>query len=295
LAALVVSLRLHQWAKNLLIFVPMLLSGTFIYFGTWVACVVGFFAWGIMASSAYLLNDLRDVKSDREHWSKRHRPIARGDLPVSRAAVVAVAGVAVSLAIGWTLGFGAFVVLVVYALSTTAYSLWLKRMPVVDVFVLASLYTLRLVFGIQLAGVVPSPWLLVFSMFVFLSLSLAKRSAEIGRSGTHGLEGIAGRGYLAKDAPLILGLGVSTAASAVLIMVLYLINEAFEATFYSTPLFLWSVPALLFLWLARIWLLAGRDELDDDPIRFAVRDPVSLGLGVGVVLSFVAAWLISVS
>ena len=133
----------------------MLLSGTFIYFSTWVACVVGFFAWGIMASSAYLLNDLRDLESDRDHWSKRDRPIARGDLTVSRAVTVAVIGVAVSLAIGWTLAFGAFVVLVAYLLSTTAYSLWLERELVIDVLVLASLYTLRLVFGIELAGVVP--------------------------------------------------------------------------------------------------------------------------------------------
>jgi 4-hydroxybenzoate polyprenyltransferase len=289
--ALVEGLRLHQWAKNVLIFIPMLLSGT-LNAAAWIDCLVGFLAWGILASSTYLLNDLRDIKSDRSHWSKWSRPMARGDLPIPVAVTTAIGGIAVGLAISWMLGVGAFLILLTYLVSTMAYSLWLKRLPITDVFVLASLYTLRLFFGIELATISYSPWLLVFSMFVFLSLSLAKRFTEVGRSGTYGRDTIEGRGYVPKDAPLILGMGLATAMGAVLIMVLYLINEAFGATFYRTPLLLWPVPALLFLWLGRIWLLAGRDELDDDPIRFAVRDRVSLGLGAAVTLCFVSAWLI---
>jgi 4-hydroxybenzoate polyprenyltransferase len=290
--ALVEGLRLHQWAKNVLIFVPLLLSGTIQSLDAWIACVVGFFAWGTLASSTYLLNDLWDLESDRGHWSKWRRPIARGDLPIPVAVAAAISGITVSMLIGWTLTIGALLILGAYAVLTIAYSLWLKRLPIIDVFLLASLYTLRLFFGIELAAISYSPWLLVFSMFVFLSLSLAKRYIEVDRGGTFGREKVEGRGYVAKDAPLIFGLGLSTAASAVLIMVLYLINEAFGATFYRTPLLLWPVPALLFLWLGRIWLLAGREELDDDPIRFAISDPVSLGLGAGVTLSFVLAWLV---
>jgi 4-hydroxybenzoate polyprenyltransferase len=292
LGALVEGLRLHQWAKNVLIFIPMLLSGTLQSPDAWIACVIGFFAWGVLASSTYLLNDLWDLESDRGHWSKWRRPIARGDLPIPVAVGAAVVGITVSLCISWLLSSGAFVILLAYLALTMVYSLWLKRLPIFDVFLLASLYTLRLFFGIELASIAYSPWLLVFSMFVFLSLSLAKRFTEVGRSGTFGRDKIDGRGYVPKDAPLIFGLGLSTAAGAVLIMVLYLINEAFGATFYRTPLLLWPVPGLLFLWLGRIWLLAGRDELDDDPIRFAIRDPVSLGLGAGVTLSFLSAWLV---
>ena len=290
--ALIEGLRLHQWAKNVLIFIPLLLSGTIQSLDAWIACVVGFLAWGILASSTYLLNDLWDLESDRSHWSKWRRPIARGDLPIPAAVTAAIVGIVLSLAIGWTITIGALLILASYAVLTIAYSLWLKRLPIIDVFLLASLYTLRLFFGIELAAISYSPWLLVFSMFVFLSLSLAKRYTEVGRGGAFGREKVEGRGYVAKDAPLIFGLGLSTAAGAVLIMVLYLINEAFGATFYRTPLLLWPVPGLLFLWLGRIWLLAGRDELDDDPIRFAIRDRVSLALGAGVTLSFVSAWLV---
>jgi 4-hydroxybenzoate polyprenyltransferase len=290
--ALIEGLRLHQWAKNVLIFVPLLLSGTIQSLDAWIACVIGFIAWGILASSTYLLNDLWDLESDRSHWSKWRRPIARGALPIPLAVATAIAGIAASLAIGWTLTIGALLILIAYAGLTITYSLWLKRLPIIDVFLLASLYTLRLFFGIELAAISYSPWLLVFSMFVFLSLSLAKRYTEVGRGGSFGRETVEGRGYVAKDAPLIFGLGLSTAASAVLIMVLYLINEAFGATFYRTPLLLWPVPGLLFLWLGRIWLLAGRDELDDDPIRFAIRDAGSLGLGAAITLSFVLAWLV---
>ena len=272
----------------MLIFIPLLLSGTIQSLDAWIACVIGFFAWGILASSTYLLNDLWDLESDRSHWSKWRRPLARGDLPIPVAVGTAIAGIVISMVIGWTLTFGALLILGAYAVLTVTYSLWLKRLPIIDVFLLASLYTLRLFFGIELANISYSRGCWLFSMFVFLSLSLAKRyigSAVAAFGGKW-------RGVAVTGAPLIFGLGLSTAASAVLIMVLYLINEAFGATFYRTPLLLWPVPGLLFLWLGRIWLLAGREELDDDPIRFVILDPVSLFLGAGVTLSFISAWLV---
>lgn len=290
--ALAEGLRLHQWAKNLLIFVPLLLSGTIDNLEAWVLCLLGFVAWGVLASSTYLLNDLLDLRFDRTHWSKWRRPIARGDLPIALVAIVVPLGMLISLATVASVSHRAAVVLLIYTGLTFAYSLGLKRLPVVDVLILAMLYTLRLFFGIELANVAASSWLLVFSMFIFISLSLAKRFTEIMRNANLGREKVEGRGYVVKDGPLIFGLGLSTAAGAVLIMVLYLINEAFGATFYRSPLLLWPVPAILFLWLGRIWLLAGRDQLDDDPIRFAIRDPASLALGAGVVAAFASAWLV---
>ena len=290
LLALIESLRLHQWAKNLLIFVPLLLAGKIDHVEVWIACVLGFIAWGILASSTYLLNDFWDLPHDRNHWSKRKRPLANGDLPISVALVVAPIGALVSFGITASVNSGALLILIVYGALTLTYSLLLKRIPILDVCILAILFTLRLVFGIQLAGVEASPWLLVFSMFVFTSLSLAKRYTEVGRNGALGREKVNGRGYDAKDGPLLLGLGLSTSAGAIVILVLYLINEAFSEPFYKTALLLWAWPVILFFWLGRIWLLAGRDKLDDDPLQYAVRDVISLLLGAAMVVTFLIAW-----
>jgi 4-hydroxybenzoate polyprenyltransferase len=288
--ALIESLRLHQWAKNLLIFVPLVLAGKSGNLDAWTSCLLGFLALSILASSTYIANDLWDREHDRQHWSKCERPLARGDLPISVAGLVVPLGVALSLGIAIAIDRGAIWTLLVYAVLTLAYSLRLKREPIVDVFVLAVLFTLRLVYGIQLAAVPASPWLLVFSMFIFISLSLAKRHTEVGRNGALGRNEVNGRGYVAKDAPLLFGLGLATASGAVLIMVLYLIHEAFSHTFYRSPFVLWCLPAILFLWLGRIWLLVGRDEVDDDPLWFALRDNVSLAMGAAMAIAFVVAW-----
>ena len=287
---LIESLRLHQWAKNLLIFVPLLIGGKIHSVEAWTACVVGFVALGILTSSTYLINDFCDLPFDRHHWSKRERPLARGALPLNVVLVVAPVGALLGLAIAASIGGAAVLMLLAYGVSTLAYSLYLKRVPILDVFMLAALMTFRLCFGILLADVRPSPWLLVFSMCIFMSLAVAKRLVEVRRNGALGRMSIAGRGYVDKDGPVLLGLGLSTTAGAVLIMILYLINEAFGATFYRSPLLLWALPAILFLWLSRIWLLVGRDELDDDPLRFAVRDSISLILGAAMVAVFVSAW-----
>jgi len=287
---LIKSLRLQQWAKNLLIFVPLILAGKFQSAEAWTACILGFLAFGLLASASYLFNDVRDLSVDRLHWSKRARPLANGDLTVPAAFAAAALGGAVSLGIAGGLGRGAFLILAIYAALTLLYSLRLKRVPMLDVFVIAVLFTLRLVLGIQLAKVAASPWLLVFSMFVFLSLSLGKRYTEVTRAAALGRDRIAGRGYVERDAPLLFGLGLATGVGAVLIMILYLLNEAFAAGFYKSPMLLWALPAVLFLWIARYWLLAGRGELDDDPLEYAVRDRVSLAFGAAMAAIFVGAW-----
>jgi len=290
LVALFESLRLHHWAKNFLIFVPLILAGKAKDVDTWTVSVIGFLALGILASSNYLLNDLWDLPFDRDHWSKRHRALARGALPVSVALTIIPIGMIAGFAIAISISQAAALMLVIYLALSLSYSLRLKRIPILDTLVLAALFTFRLVFGIILGDIRPSPWLLIFSMFVFMSLSLAKRYTEVKRNGARGRELVLGRGYVAKDAPLLFGLGLSTAAGAVLIMILYLTEEAFEAAFYGRPVLLWFMPAVLLLWLGRIWLLAGRDELDDDPIWFAVRDNINLILGAAMVIIFLCAW-----
>ena len=156
---------------------------------------------------------------------------------------------------------------------------------------LAGLFTLRLAIGVVCAQVIWSSWLLVFSMFLFGSLSFAKRLTELLRVKARGGERLSGRGYLAADEPLVLAFGAALASAAVFTLVMYLIEEAFRADFYRAPGFLWTLPVILALWLVRIWLLCGRGQLDDDPVVFAVRDPQSLVMGAALALAMLAAVL----
>lgn len=274
------SLRLHQWAKNTLVFVPLILGGQALNPMAWSSAALGFLALGILASSTYLLNDLWDLDADRQHWSKKARPLASGKLKIVHALLAIPLGFALSFAIAAVLGPFVVLGLFFYLATTVAYSFYLKRIPLLDTAVLAVLFTMRLGIGVTLVDVPPSPWLFVFSMYLFLSLSLAKRHTELGRhveAGTNG--GMSGRGYRNNDLPVLLGMGASSGLAATLVMVLYLTNEAFNANFYSVPVLLWGMPPILFLWLGRIWLKCQRLELNDDPVVFALKDRQSLVLG----------------
>jgi 4-hydroxybenzoate polyprenyltransferase len=229
------------------------------------------------------------LAEDRRHWSKRRRPLASGELTITTA--IGLIGFATLAAFGLAAAIGSSCVtmLALYLFISLAYCFWLKRQPIVDVLVLAALFTMRLALGVVTANAVFSPWLLVFSMFLFLSLSLAKRQTEITRMVPLGLSHALGRGYRAADAPLMLALGVSAMMATVLIMVIYLVEDAFPAGFYRHPDFLWGFPLLIFLWLERIWLLCHRGELSDDPVAFALKDRLSLAYGAAMVVLFGAA------
>jgi 4-hydroxybenzoate polyprenyltransferase len=285
------ALRLHQWAKNALIFIPLLLGGKFHDPAAWGAALLGFVALGVLASSAYLINDVWDLADDRRHWSKRGRPIAAGMISIPRALAVALLGLIASFALISGSGPMAIAVLGLYLALSTAYLLRLKREPIVDALALASLFTLRLGLGVAVTHVRFSPWLFVFSMFVFLSLSLAKRCTEISRAAAHGRERILGRGYRPSDEPLVLAMGVAAMFGATLIMVIYLISDAFPAGYYAHPVFLWVFPVVLFMWLARVWLLCHRGALQDDPVVFALKDGLSVAYGAVMAIAFVAAVL----
>lgn len=289
---LVKIMRLHQWAKNALLFVPLILGGLSLNPTAWAHAFAGFIALGLMASSTYLLNDLWDLDSDRRHWSKKYRPLASGRLGITTALALIPTGIAASLAIGAAIGANVVAALLTYLVVTLAYSFYLKRVPFLDTAVLAGLFTLRLGIGVTLVAVPPSPWLFVFSMFLFLSLSLAKRYTEVMRNSLQGKTStIHGRGYVEGDDPVLMAFGAASGVAAVLVMVLYLTNEAFKAGFYSMPVALWGLPIVLFLWLGRIWLMCQRQLLDDDPVVFAVKDRASLAMGATMGLFFVAAWL----
>ncbi|MFD0986991.1 UbiA family prenyltransferase [Methyloligella solikamskensis] len=285
------AVRAHQWAKNLLVFVPLVLAGMAADPMAVARAFAAFVALSMMASGTYLMNDLFDLADDRRHWSKKERPLAAGSMRVSDAMVISPALVLGAYGIGLYLGWGVTAILFAYMATTLAYSVYLKRQPIADVFTLALLFTLRLGLGIVAVSAEPSAWLLVFSMFLFISLSFAKRQTELQRSGIVGEEMLKGRGYRGGDAGFVLAMGVATGMTAVTIMVLYIINDAFNAEFYSQPLFLWAFPAVLFMWISRIWMLCHRGELNDDPVAFALRDRMSIALAGLMGAAFLAGWL----
>lgn len=281
------ALRLHQWAKNLLLFVPLFLSGQFVNTGAWLETLSAFILMGLTASGTYLLNDLLDLSADRRHRSKRKRPLASGDLFILNGMIAAPFLVFGSLIAARFLSVPFAAGLVVYLVISLAYSFGMKRLALLDVSVLACLFTIRIALGALAINQPLSEWLMTFSMCLFFSLSMAKRHVEIV-AATPG-EIIRGRGYYAEDAPLTLGLGLSSAAASIVIMVLFLAESAFKSDIYTMKNCLWIVPGVIGIWLMRIWLLAHRGELDDDPVSFAVRDPVSISLAVVLGVSFLCA------
>lgn len=289
--ALLKAMRPHQWAKNALVFVPLILAGRFGDPAAVAATVAAFLGISLVASGTYIVNDILDLPDDRRHWSKRNRPLASGRLPVLGGAIAAPVLLLGGLVAAHFGGPGVVLATLVYVACTLAYSLRLKKVPILDGFALASLFTLRLGAGILASGAPPSPWLLVFSMFLFASLSFAKRHTEVARVISRGDTEIRGRGYRVADLPLILALGIATGMCAVLIMVLYIIDDAFHQSFYGSTLWLWGFPAVLFLFICRVWLVSQRGEMHDDPIAFAVRDRPSLMLGATLMICFAAAWI----
>ena len=227
------------------------------------------------------------MRSDRIHTEKASRPLASGALSLSAVFVTGLLLLGSALLASLALTFEFFFYLSLYLVMTLLYSLCLKKIPIVDVFCLSSFYTLRLLMGVALAGVPISAWLLSFSTFFFLSLSLAKRYVEISMTDLPARELVAGRGYMGIDAPWVLALGISTSVAAILIIIQYVISSAFASKIYSIPLLLWMVPVIVSLWVLRVWMLAVREELDNDPVVFALKDKASLLLGVMLLTCFI--------
>jgi len=292
LRALIKCARPHQWAKNVLVFAPAILSGEIRHPDVVLATGLAFVALSLVASATYIINDLWDVMDDRRHWSKCRRPIASGALPIPAAVVIAPALLGSGLLFGLLAGPIAGLVLLCYVALTLSYSFALKRIPMIDVTMLAGLFTLRLVLGAVSAEVVASPWLLAFSMLLFTSLCFAKRYVEITRSTlARNTSTIASRGYQINDHALVFAMGVSAGTACIVVMMFYIIFDAFHQAVFVHPPWLWAFPLVLYLWLARIWLLATRGQLDDDPVAFAVHDKPSLLLGTVMLAAFLMACL----
>ena len=221
--------------------------------------------------------------------AKRRRVFASGEMPVAFGLIAAPLLIAASLVGAWLLSPAFAIVLFSYLCLSLAYSFGVKQLPLVDVFVISILFTLRVVMGTAVLGLHYSPWLLTFSWAFFLSLALVKRHVEVIRADHIDVEDVIGRGYRGADWPLTLSFGVGSGLISIVIMLLYLTNDAAPSGFYGYPGWLYAVPALMMIWLMRIWLLSHRMELDDDPVIFALKDRVSLLLGFGVALSFLLA------
>ncbi|MEX3784489.1 UbiA family prenyltransferase [Paraburkholderia sp. BR14374] len=266
------SLRLHQWLKNLLIFVPLLAAHQLSDAALVVSALLAFFAFGVCASSVYLLNDLLDLEDDRHHPTKRKRPLASGALPLVWGAALFPVLLVVGGAIAWfCLPHKFALVLLGYYVLTLAYSLHLKRRVMMDVVVLALLYTTRIIAGSAAIDARLSFWLLAFSMFVFLSLALVKRYAELHALKERGLVKSRGRGYVASDLPLISSLGAASGYLSVLVLALY-IQDGNTAGLYRHPQYIWVACPLLLYWVSRTWIIAHRGSMHDDPIIFAAKD-----------------------
>jgi 4-hydroxybenzoate polyprenyltransferase len=234
-------------------------------------------SYSLCASSVYLINDLLDVEADRAHATKRNRPFAAGTLPPDIGALAAVGLLALSLALAALISGAFLIVLLIYIALTKAYSLWLKRFSTVDVVILALLYTLRIIAGAAAIGVMPSPWILTFSLFFFLSLAYMKRYIELSRLVAKAAEDTAQlpvRNYYAGDLTVVQTFGIANGALSLLTMANY-INSDMVKHHYRTPEFLWLMLPIMMFWTYRAWMWANRDKIGDDPVAFALRDQLS--------------------
>lgn len=280
-------LRMHQWMKNALLFVPMLAAHLIESGSAWFNLILAFISFSLCASAVYIANDLLDLESDRTHPHKRTRPFASGTVPAWMGVALGPVLLLASLLLAARVGTGFMAWLMVYFVITCVYSWRLKQLVLVDCLTLAVLYTLRIIAGGAAAGLPLSFWLLAFSVFLFLSLAFVKRYAELQLQIAHGKTKAHGRGYLTSDAPLIQMLGITSGMASVVVLSLYL-NSDNVIMLYRLPELVWgAVPVMLF-WVSWIWLQAHRGNMNDDPLVFAVKDRTSLvaGLLVGV---FVAA------
>lgn len=276
------ALRPHQWAKNLLIFLPPLLAHHH------SASILGeallaFLCFCATASGTYLINDLLDIEADRRNSKKRMRPFASGDLSPLSGIIASVLLVSAGLVVASLLPLDFLLWLVFYAVSTLAYSLYLKRLALVDVLVLSGLYTLRLLAGGAATSTPISHWLAGFAIFLFFSLAIVKRFAELQSIRLSGALLKNGRGYLMSDIEQLRSFGTASAFAAVVVFANYISGRE-VVLLYRHAHDLWLIVPLMILWLCRVWLLASRGELDEDPVAFALTDPASLVIGAAVLI-----------
>lgn len=278
-------LRIHQWMKNLLLFVPLLAAHHVTDVQAWLTLMLAFVSFSLCASTVYIANDLLDLESDRAHPRKRMRPFASGAVPAWKGVVLAPVLLVASFGLGALVGGTFLPWLVLYFVLTCVYSWGLKRVILLDCITLALLYTLRITAGAAAVSIPPSFWLLAFSLFLFLSLAFVKRYAELQTQALCGRQKMHGRGYYTSDEPLMLTLGVTAGHASAVVLALYLNSDAVRQL-YRRPEAVWCAVPVLIFWGSWIWMQAHRGHMHDDPLVFALKDRASqlAGLAFGAAL-----------
>lgn len=286
-AAFLKAIRVHQWAKNLLVFLPLFFSHLYFSVSALTSAALTFLVFSLCASGIYLINDLLDIESDRKHATKRKRPFAAATLLPLNGVIASFLLILSSLVICFFfLNIKVFVVLVAYMIITNVYSFYLKDYSTIDVITLTTLYTIRIVAGAVAVDVALSPWLFNFSLFFFLSLAYMKRYIEITRYAKEGR--LSGRNYNADETNVIMTMGIVNGGIAIFTLTMYL-NDDYVLSTYLSPQVLWLICPLLLFWVYRAWMWAKRDKIDDDPVVFAITDKVSLVTVLLVTLLFFTA------
>jgi 4-hydroxybenzoate polyprenyltransferase len=284
------SLRPYQWVKNLLVFVPAFTSHTGLHGPILLKSTIAFLAFSLCASSSYIANDLFDLQEDRRHPIKRERPFASGECSIRMGVLLALVSLAAGLGLALTLGGSSLLfLLMVYLALTSCYSLYLKRICMLDVITLAILYTMRIIAGHVLTGIPFSVWLLSFAFFLFLSLAFSKRVSELVRLRQNAAETVpSGRGYLVDDLQVITSAGISSAFLSLLVLALY-INSDNVTVLYRSPALLWGTLPPLLYYIGRVWIICGRGQLDDDPILYTAKSPSTYYVAAIVLIMMFAA------
>jgi 4-hydroxybenzoate polyprenyltransferase len=290
LQAMIRSLRPHHWTKNLLLAVPLTVAQQWHHLNSLLLLAAGILCFSLMASSIYVCNDLLDLPADRRHPTKRDRPLAKGDLDIPSGVLMALGLLALAMAMGllW-MPRGFVLLLLAYALTASAYSIYFKRRLVLDVIVLSGLYTIRIFAGGAAVDIAVSAWLMAFSMFFFLSLAFAKRYTELAKTGEDTQGTGRGRPYSKTDLEIFRSVGPTCGILSVLVLALY-INSPAVLALYHYPQVLWFLCPVLLYWILRVWFLTLRVKIDYDPVMLALRDRVSyVAAAVVVLILFLAA------
>ena len=283
-----VAMRPHQWVKNILIFAPLILSFQFLNAELVIYALLAFMAFSLTASGLYIINDILDIEADRAHPTKRNRPFASGSLSKNWGIGQSILVLVLAFAIANYLNPKSLVVLIIYAIISASYSFKLKQVVLLDVSLLAVLYTLRIIAGTFAVSLELSYWLIVFSIFIFTSLAMVKRVSELYNLKLQGKVEVGGRGYTVQDHEIMSALGAASGFVSVLVLALY-IHDPITAERYSHPEWLWIIVPSILYWIGRVWIIAHRGQMNEDPVVFAVSDKVSylilLFIAIGVYLA----------
>lgn len=277
------AMRPHQWVKNILVFAPLILSFQFMEPDLVVQAFLAFIAFSLSASSLYIINDLFDIESDRLHPKKKYRPFASGSLSKQWGIGQSIVLLAIALSLAVYLNTEFLIALIIYSTLSAAYSFKLKKVVLLDVSILAVLYTLRIIAGTFAVSLDLSYWLIIFSIFIFTSLAMVKRVSELYNLMMQDKEKVEGRGYAVTDRDMIMALGSASGFVSVLVFALY-IHDPLIVQRYTQPEWLWLIVPSILYWIGRVWIIAHRGQMNEDPVVFALHDKVSYAILVFIAI-----------